>query len=70
MLVNPVMTNLDTSICPLCKQKNFCAVNDSNGCWCMNTNIPPALLAKLPKESRNKSCICNACIEHFKQNDS
>ncbi|HCM46362.1 MAG TPA: hypothetical protein DIS98_02240, partial [Colwellia sp.] len=35
----------DDSICPLCGQSNRCDVKASSGCWCMNTEIPEALLA-------------------------
>jgi hypothetical protein len=54
---------IDDSICPLCKSENSCAVNSLSACWCMVAEVPAALLAQLPDKQRNKSCICQACIE-------
>jgi len=58
---------IDDSICPLCKKINRCDVKSDIACWCMNTKVPPALLAQVPVELKAKACICNACIERFQQ---
>ncbi|MEI6894637.1 MAG: cysteine-rich CWC family protein [Colwellia sp.] len=65
-----MMNKNDTSICPLCQKSNRCdvdALNASEGCWCMNTKVPQALLATLPAHLKKVSCICNACIERYHQ---
>ena len=59
--------NLDDSICPLCQQNNRCDVQAQQGCWCMKTEVPTALLDKVPDSLKGKKCICNACIERFEQ---
>ncbi len=60
------MTNKnDGSICPLCQQKNRCDVKAKSGCWCMNTQVPEALLAKIPTHLKAISCVCNNCIEQY-----
>jgi len=53
--------------CPLCQQKNYCAVDSDQPCWCMNTEIPAELIKQVPSEQRNKSCICANCVEKFNQ---
>ena len=58
---------IDDSICPLCQQSNRCEVQASAGCWCMTTTVPAELLAKTPEKQKNKSCICQACIENYYQ---
>ena len=63
--------NIDDSTCPLCQQQNRCEVQAAQAgetCWCMNTQVPAELLAKIPENLRNKICICNACIVNFQQN--
>jgi hypothetical protein len=67
VLLNIMTTTNDDSICPLCQQVNSCDVNANNGCWCMNTNVPQALLAKIPTELKGVSCVCNACIDDYYQ---
>jgi len=61
------MANNDDSICPLCKQSNRCDVKASSGCWCINTQVPKALLAKIPAHLKGKSCVCNICIANYQQ---
>ena len=58
---------VDTNICPLCHQVNQCDVNNSAGCWCMNTEIPKPLLAKVPTEYKSLRCICNNCITKYQR---
>ena len=58
---------IDDSICPLCQQSNRCDVKASTGCWCMTTTVPAELLAKIPETLKNKSCICQGCIEDYHQ---
>lgn len=57
----------DGSICPLCEQRNLCDVKANSGCWCMNTEVPKALLEKIPVHLKGKSCVCNACIANYQQ---
>ncbi len=58
---------VDGSICPLCQEANRCDVKSSTACWCMTANVPAELLAQIPEKQRNKSCICQACIERYCQ---
>jgi len=58
---------VDDSLCPLCRQSNRCDVQSSQGCWCMNTQVPAALLAKVPEHLKGISCVCNNCIANFHQ---
>ena len=58
---------IDDSTCPLCLKINHCDVQSQQGCWCMNTKVPKALLAKIPEQLKGKSCICNACIKRYQQ---
>ena len=60
-------TKPDVSICPLCNQSNRCDVLASSGCWCMNAKVPQALLAQIPEHLKAVSCVCNACITRYYQ---
>ncbi|HEV2692821.1 MAG TPA: cysteine-rich CWC family protein [Verrucomicrobiae bacterium] len=57
------------SLCPLCGGLNdcqMCSVAIYKGpCWCMKVKIPEELIAQLPAESRNRTCICRACVMKF-----
>lgn len=61
---------LDTNRCPMCNQVNHCDVVNASQCWCMNTTVPNALIARLPEELQGKSCLCAACIEKCSQSQS
>ncbi len=56
-------------LCPLCQQPNDCQLCTSSAykgaCWCARVEIPDALLALVPVESRNKACICRECVTQF-----
>jgi hypothetical protein len=56
--------------CPFCGQPNECqlctAAAYKGPCWCAKVEMPPALLAQVPVESRNRACICHKCIESFR----
>lgn len=56
---------LNENICPLCQQANLCAVDDDRPCWCVSTNVPKALLARVPSRYQAKACICRDCIAAF-----
>jgi len=65
-----MVSEIDDSFCPLCQQKNSCSVQAAKanaGCWCMNTEVPAELLAKVSAQLQGKSCICLACIEKFRE---
>ena len=51
--------------CPLCGQPNRCAASacgtfDVN-CWCMQTRIPEAVLARVPDGWKGRACLCPRC---------
>lgn len=54
-----------SAICPLCQGANQCALaqasENKSQCWCMQARIAPEVLAKVPKDQLNKSCICPSC---------
>lgn len=57
-------TPFDPTHCPLCGGANRCilarggAIQD---CWCLQTPVDPATLARLPDDERNERCLCPAC---------
>lgn len=56
--------SLNPSHCPLCGQPNQCAVAaglPAESCWCMQTQIAPQALERLPAEQRGQACICPTC---------
>jgi hypothetical protein len=59
----------DPSRCPLCGQANQCQLCQSSSykgpCWCASVEIPDALLACVPREFRNRACICESCVREF-----
>lgn len=59
---------LDTTRCPLCGASNQCVMAGSPGaadpslpCWCTQTTIDRAQLARIPAAARNRACLCPAC---------
>ncbi len=59
---------IDPTRCPLCGQSNQCAmeVEKATGqkqppCWCTQATFSADLLARIPDELRNQSCVCAAC---------
>jgi hypothetical protein len=61
--------SLNASQCPLCGGLNDCQLCSlavyKGPCWCMKVKIPDELIARVPAESRNKACICRACVMKF-----
>jgi prepilin-type N-terminal cleavage/methylation domain-containing protein/prepilin-type processing-associated H-X9-DG protein len=57
------------ALCPLCGGPNACQlcapVAGSGPCWCVNVEMPEALLARVPENFRNRACICRACVGKF-----
>lgn len=65
-----------SSQCPLCEQNNQCQVNNPEGCWCFSANLTAddrseakkrMQSKKLAYELREKSCICQACLQSIKK---
>ena len=57
------MPDRDTS-CPLCAKLNDCAMADNRAvtsCWCIQTPIPPTVLARVPASKANSACVCKRC---------
>ena len=61
--------NFDAGHCPLCGNLNHCQLCTvaayKGSCWCAKVEIPDALLAQVPLEFKNKSCICRHCVMEF-----
>jgi len=66
----------DEILCPLCGKPNRCgekAVIDGitqEKCWCAYEVFPKELIALVPKEKQRKACICQNCLNRFKQERS
>ncbi|AXH15333.1 cysteine-rich CWC family protein [Malaciobacter mytili] len=50
--------------CPFCKKHNNCNSLNINSCWCKNKNIPKELIS-LSSFFKEKSCICESCVDLF-----
>jgi hypothetical protein len=56
----------ETDRCPSCGSENECAVaagEPVTACWCYGARLPRLALEKIPKECRNRVCICQRCAE-------
>ncbi|MGN6554353.1 MAG: cysteine-rich CWC family protein [Verrucomicrobiota bacterium] len=66
--MNPSL-NHDPGFCPLCGAANNCQLVSpaayKGPCWCAQMDVPAALLALVPLELKNCSCICRDCILRF-----
>jgi hypothetical protein len=55
--------------CPLCGGPNHCRLSapvpDGGACWCLNTEVPEALLARVPPDQRGRACLCPNCVADF-----
>ena len=65
---------IDPAKCPFCREPNACQRSTSataqNGpCWCASIKLPSDLLARVPANALNKSCICQRCVEASHSND-
>ncbi|MCK4725871.1 MAG: cysteine-rich CWC family protein [Anaerolineales bacterium] len=62
--------HLDTSRCPLCGGPNRCALAadpSASECWCDSENIPRELLAQIPGNAVRRACICQKCLEQYRE---
>ena len=68
------MNLTDTSRCPLCGGANNCQRCTPNAykgpCWCEPMCLPETLLARVPLELRDQTCICRACVAAFHRGNS
>lgn len=58
--------------CPLCGKDNHCAALldvDPSTCWCMTKKIPKGLLDTVDEKIRRQSCICQACVDAYKEKE-
>jgi len=60
---------LDENHCPLCGGENLClaGTEQQNSCWCMKVKVSKEILEFVPKEIKGKYCICQNCIEDYKE---
>ncbi|SFE25565.1 cysteine-rich CWC family protein [Paracidovorax konjaci] len=50
--------------CPVCGRANTCAMAAGlppRDCWCMDVQVPPQALARIPPGQRDRACLCPAC---------
>lgn len=59
----------DAAHCPLCGGANACEMEQARregrapgACWCMQVEVPAALLARVPAQDRGQRCVCAACV--------
>jgi hypothetical protein len=52
-------------LCPFCRSDNQCGVKAIAACWCVEKQVPQALLDLLPLASKQKHCICLSCIDAY-----
>lgn len=56
--------------CPLCGGANQCQLCSpaayKGSCWCARAEMPEALLARVPENFRNRACVCQKCVEKFR----
>jgi prepilin-type N-terminal cleavage/methylation domain-containing protein/prepilin-type processing-associated H-X9-DG protein len=57
--------------CPLCGAANGCQLclpaAGTRQCWCVREEFPGELLRRVPENFRNRACICQSCLEKFRQ---
>ena len=55
-----------TETCPLCGGANDCQMATTGAykgpCWCVNENVPPCVLERVPEEARRTVCVCRRCV--------
>lgn len=60
---------LDPTRCPLCGQRNSCALAepgaDGAACWCFGTTVDPGALQRIPPESIDRACLCPRCAQNL-----
>lgn len=60
---------IEADSCPLCGEPNDCQLCTTSAykgpCWCADVEIPEALLAQVPKDLKNRACICRSCVMKF-----
>ncbi|RTL02755.1 MAG: hypothetical protein EKK59_01315 [Neisseriaceae bacterium] len=59
------INTLPNQTCPLCGGLNQCVPAQSGSfdqpCWCTQATFSAELLARVPPEQRQQSCICPRC---------
>lgn len=59
---------LDPTRCPLCGQRNRCALAepgaDAVACWCFGTSVVPDALQRIAPESIDRACLCPRCAQN------
>lgn len=52
----------DPARCPLCQESNDCRLGAGMSvCWCFDTPVSPAVLARVPLALRDVVCVCRHC---------
>jgi hypothetical protein len=69
--MSSIQTFCQPENCPLCGGPNQCQLCTpglhKGPCWCVNVEMPAALLARVPVELHNRACICQNCVEQFQR---
>ncbi|MCK5779817.1 MAG: cysteine-rich CWC family protein [Psychrilyobacter sp.] len=61
---------MDKKLCPICGQKNNCAVEDGKDpkkCWCTASKMTDETMKKLQKAKKENTggCFCRSCVEKY-----
>jgi len=62
---------IDPAVCPICGGPNMCGELDKSNqtdgrCWCALETFPREIFQLVPKEKKDKACICKTCLDQFK----
>jgi hypothetical protein len=53
---------IDPARCPLCGEANQCQLAAGRPtCWCFETPVPAAVLARVPLAAQGIACVCKRC---------
>lgn len=60
---------MDNATCPICGKSNNCALAEGRNpkdCWCMNVEFPKEVFDKIPKDKKDKACVCQSCLREIR----
>jgi len=60
-----MVKDINDKCCPLCQGDNQCGIKNKAPCWCRQSEMPIELINQVPKNLKDKSCICQTCLKKF-----
>lgn len=64
---------MNAGLCPICHKENHCHMvsgEDPMTCWCTKVSFPEGLLLLVPEEARNLGCVCEDCLQKYKEQEA